>query len=197
MGEMSVLALSSCKVMPKVAVDSGFRFGFPSLAEALSDLCSPPKRGRFDKLVYEQWIPKKVDEIFPFFAEAKNLEVITPPWLEFNVLGASTPDMREGTLIDYKLKLHGVNVRWQSRIESWEPNKKFVDFQTRGPYSYWHHTHEFKPMGEGTLMIDRIEYGLPMGSLGRAVAGWKVDRDLEQIFSFRKQKIDELFAAKE
>lgn len=124
-----------------------------------------------------------MERVFPFFANEKNLEAITPPWLNFHVVG------RKGDLIDYRLRLHGIPLRWQSRIEEWIPNKRFVDTQVRGPYRVWHHTHEFFSTPEGTRMVDTIRYQLPLGiSLGRGL----VEKDLSHIFQYRRNKISEL-----
>jgi ligand-binding SRPBCC domain-containing protein len=131
--------------------------------------------------------------VFPFFADAHNLERITPPFLKFRILGVSTPTLQTGSRIDYQLSLHGVPVRWQSLIEDWEPNRAFVDTQTRGPYQRWHHTHEFEPYQGGTVIRDRVHYELPLGALGELVAGRFVAKDVGTIFAFRRAKIREIF----
>src|SRR6185436_15246816 len=122
------------------------------------------------------------DEVFPFFAEARNLERITPPWLHFHV--TSMPrELRQGALIEYRLKLHGVPIRWLTQIEEWAPGERFVDVQLRGPYALWHHTHEFEPAGDGqTLMRDTVRYALPLGPLGALAHRLFVKRDVERIF---------------
>ena len=89
-----------------------------------------------------QTVALQPDEAFALFADAHNLEVITPPWLRFRILTPAPIEMRAGTLISYRLSLHGVPVRWHTRIETWEPPKRFVDVQISGPYALWHHTHE-------------------------------------------------------
>lgn len=144
-------------------------------------------------LRFEQLIPRSVSEIFPFFSEAKNLELLTPPWLSFHVLKTTTPEIQVGTLIDYKLKIRGFPMYWQTRIEEWVPMQKFVDTQLRGPYKLWHHTHEFIPQGSGTLMIDTIRYQVPLGQLGQILAGWYVKNDIQKIFNYRQQVIAKTF----
>jgi hypothetical protein len=150
--------------------------------------------GTDQELRAEQWLARPPEQVFPFFADPANLEKITPPFLRFRILGATTPRIGSGTLIDYALRLHGLPLRWQSRIESWQPNRVFVDVQTHGPYSLWHHTHEFEPADGGTVMRDRVRYRLPFGALGDLVAGGSVRRDLEAIFEFRRKRIQELIA---
>jgi ligand-binding SRPBCC domain-containing protein len=93
--------------------------------------------------------------------------------------------MAAGTLLEYRLRLHGVPLRWLTRIEVWEPPVRFVDVQVRGPYRLWHHTHSFEPAGDGTLMGDRVRYALPLGPLGELAHAVLVRRDLERIFAFR------------
>ncbi|MDZ4085125.1 MAG: SRPBCC family protein, partial [Bdellovibrionales bacterium] len=93
----------------------------------------------------------------------------------------------------YRLSLNGVPFSWQTRIEDWVPGKRFVDTQLKGPYSLWHHTHDFLPMAGGTLLRDRVHYRLPMGILGSVAAGWKVVRDVDTIFKYRRKVIHEKF----
>lgn len=142
----------------------------------------------------EQWLPEPPAQLFPFFADARNLEQITPAFLRFRVLGMSSATVGEGTLIDYRLRLRGVPLRWRSRIEDWQPGRCFVDRQLRGPYALWHHTHLFAPCRGGTLMIDRVRYRLPLGLLGRIVAGRLVAADLDVIFDHRRQRLEEIFS---
>jgi len=111
------------------------------------------------------------------------------------VLRMSTPEIGAGTLIDYRLKLNGLPLRWQTRIESWDPPNRFVDTQVKGPYTLWHHTHDFLPLAGGTLMRDTVRFKLPVGWLGQLAAGPKVTADVERIFAYRALKIDERFGA--
>jgi ligand-binding SRPBCC domain-containing protein len=133
------------------------------------------------------------EEVFPFFADAFNLEAITPPWLRFQVATRAPVDMAAGTLLEYRLRLHGLPIRWLTRIGAWEPPRRFVDVQLRGPYRLWHHTHTFEPDGDGTLMRDRVRYALPLGPLGE-LAHVAVRRDLRRIFAFRQATVRELLA---
>jgi ligand-binding SRPBCC domain-containing protein len=144
------------------------------------------------RLEREQPIPRPVTEVFAFFAQARNLERITPPWLRFQVLTRGSMAMSTGTLIEYRLRLHGVRLRWISRIEEWEPDRTFVDRQVRGPYSFWHHRHEFLPHGDGTLVRDRVRYALPLGRLGDLAHAAFVERDLQRIFDFRRDAVRRL-----
>lgn len=138
-------------------------------------------------------MPRGINQVFPFFADAKNLERLTPPWLNFNVLSSSTPEIGQGTTIDYKLRLRGIPLRWQSVIEEWEFGKKFVDRQVRGPYALWHHTHTFLEGDEGTWMLDEVRYYLPGGALGNALGRPFVKRDLAKIFEYRSRVVSALF----
>jgi len=133
----------------------------------------------------EQWFPKPVDQIFPFFSSAGNLEKITPGWLRFEVMRAPEV-LTAGARIDYKLRIHGIPIRWQSEITAWEPPFRFVDEQRRGPYSFWVHEHRFEPSGEGTLVRDVVRYGVPGG---RLVQRLLVGPDLERIFAYRQSQL--------
>jgi hypothetical protein len=191
-GEKAAIVLGSTRLQPQATLASGFRFRFEKVDEALADLLSPLRGGTYLR-VWEQWLPQPPQALWPFFCDANNLESITPPFLNFRVLGQSGGAIGEGTLIDYRLRLEGLPLRWRSRIESWDPPRAFVDTQVRGPYELWHHTHEFEPMGEGTLMRDTVRYRLPAGWLGSLAAGRTVASRVERIFDYRARRIDELF----
>lgn len=144
----------------------------------------------------EQRLPGRPDEVFPFFAAARNLEAITPPWLRFRVVTPEPIAMRAGTQIAYRLRLHGVPVSWLTRIEAWEPGVRFVDVQLRGPYRLWHHTHAFAPDPRDpgmTLMRDTIRWALPLGLLGAPALPF-VRRDLGRIFDYRARRVAALLS---
>ena len=189
LGEMAVILLASQRVVSRAERDFGVAFRHPDLVGALADLC----RDDLEHLDREQWVPRPPAEVFPFFSDPRNLEKLTPPFLHFRVRGASRPALAAGTLIDYSLRLHGLPVRWQSRIDEWRPSERFVDSQTRGPYATWRHTHEFEPHAGGTILRDTVSYELPLGALGGIVAGGRVTRDLREIFAFRRRAISEIF----
>ncbi len=140
-----------------------------------------------------QVVPHEVDKIFPFFADATNLDVLTPPWLKFEILTPTPIEMRIGLLLDYRLKYRGFPLKWQTRIEDWQPNVQFVDTQLRGPYRLWHHTHRFEPVAGGTRLVDHVRYALPLGILGQCAHTLTVRRDVARIFDYRMQRVAELF----
>ncbi len=137
----------------------------------------------------ELFVPLPRDEVFPFFADARNLEAITPGFLGFKILTPSPIVMQTGALIDYSLKLHGVPIKWWTRIAAWAPPRMFVDEQLRGPYSLWQHEHTFEEVEGGTLVADHVTYEHFGGGL---VNRWLVAPDLEKIFAHRKQRTYEL-----
>lgn len=194
-GEMASILMESCRVLPRRTLELGYHFQFPNFSSAIEELVAPLRNRTYEKRE-EQWVPVPVEKLWPYFCDEKNLEELTPPILKFEVLGKSTPNIQSGTLIDYRLSLNGVPFGWKTLIENWEPNKKFVDRQLKGPYSLWHHTHEFVPLAGGTLMRDRVLYRLPFGVLGDLVASWKVVRDVDLIFKYRRKVIHEKFGAR-
>lgn len=139
------------------------------------------------RLTREQFVPLAMDEVFAFFADAHNLERLMPPWLHFEILTPSPVEMGAGTLIDFKLRLHGIPVRWQSEIIVWQPPHRFLDRQVRGPYRLWIHTHTFERMGGGTLATDTVEYAVRGGDWVKRLF---VRPDLERIFDFRARAMD-------
>lgn len=134
----------------------------------------------------EQWLPRPLEQVFPFFANALNLQRLTPPWLEFEVLTPGPIEMREGALIDYRLRVRGMPLRWRSRISLWDPPRAFVDDQVRGPYRRWHHVHRFERSGEGTRVIDEVEYAVWGGPL---IDRLLVRPDIRRIFDYRRQAL--------
>jgi ligand-binding SRPBCC domain-containing protein len=133
-------------------------------------------------------------EVFAFFADAANLEAITPSFLRFRILTPLPVEMRAGAIIEYALSLFGVPLRWRTRIAEWEPGVRFVDVQESGPYAVWRHTHAFAPDGDGTRVTDVVEYAVPMGPLGRVARALFVARALERIFDHRREAISRLLA---
>lgn len=139
----------------------------------------------------EQVLPGAPADVFPFFADARNLEAITPPILRFEVVTPGEIPMRVGTLIQYRLTLRGIGVDWLTSIQEWEPPHRFVDVQVRGPYQLWHHTHEFSATDDGgsTLMRDTVRYAIGFGPLGQLAARAFVHRDVATIFDFRRAAV--------
>jgi len=138
----------------------------------------------------ELWLKRPPDEVFSFFSDARNLERITPPWVRFEMLTPGEIPMRVGTLIDYRIRVHGVPLRWQSEITAWEPGRRFVDEQRRGPYRLWIHEHRFSDKNGGTLITDIVTYAVPGGPLVNKLF---VANDVAKIFEYRKRKLEEIF----
>jgi len=140
-------------------------------------------------LTDELWLPRAIDDVFAFFADAYRLEEITPPWLHFHVQTPQPVPMYPGSLIDYRLRLHGIPIRWRTEISEWEPPYRFVDRQLRGPYRLWRHLHTFEVVNGGTLVRDRVDYSVPGGALVHRLF---VRPDLNRIFQYRRQKLEQL-----
>lgn len=141
-----------------------------------------------------QFVGRPLPEVFAFFSDAGNLERITPGFLHFRILTPMPVAMRTGALIEYRIRLFGIPLRWESVIETWEPPARFVDVQRRGPYALWHHLHEFRAVPGGTLVVDRVRYALPMGILGEIGHALFVRRSLGRIFGHRREAIGAILA---
>jgi ligand-binding SRPBCC domain-containing protein len=138
----------------------------------------------------EQVLDRDPEAVFAFFADARHLEAITPPLLRFAVITPDPIAMGVGTFIQYRLRLHGVPVRWDTLIQAWEPPRRFVDVQVRGPYRLWHHTHEVEALEGGrSLMRDTVRYDVGFGPLGELARRLVVARDLRTIFDYRAAAI--------
>lgn len=143
-----------------------------------------------------QRVEVPIEQAFGLYADARNLEPMTPPWLHFQVTTPGEITMAAGTLLGYKLRLHGIPIRWQTLIESWEPPHGFVDTQLEGPYALWRHTHEFEPDGDdATVIHDRVRYAIPFGPFGELADRLFVRRDLKRIFDYRAEAVERLVAA--
>lgn len=138
------------------------------------------------------WLPSQRDEVFRFFSQAFNLEEITPPWLQFQVVTKPPIPMHPGTEIDYRLKIRGIPIRWRSRITVWDPPYRFVDEQIHGPYRLWIHEHRFHESSGGTLCEDLVRYSVYGGCVVNALF---VKRDVRNIFDFREARLQAVFRA--
>jgi ligand-binding SRPBCC domain-containing protein len=133
-------------------------------------------------------LPRPRPEVFAFFADAGNLQDITPLWLHFRILTPPPIEMKAGAVLDYRLRLHGIPLSWKTEITAWDPPHRFVDEQIRGPYRLWIHEHTFEEDGDGTVVSDHVRYAVPFGTL----ANWLlVRRDLRAIFQYREERLKE------
>ena len=138
-------------------------------------------------------IPAPIDRVFAFFADPRNLGRITQAWLGYKLISAPGRELRQGDEVECRIRLLGIPVQWVTQIVAWHHGRSFEDLQTKGPYAFWLHLHEFEEVDGGVRMRDRIEYRVPMGGLGWLLAGWWVGPRLCQVFDFRTRAIAELF----
>ena len=130
------------------------------------------------------------ETLFEFFSDAFQLEQLTPPWLNFRILTPAPIQIRTGCLIDYTIRLRGIPIRWKTEISSWDPPFSFTDRQLKGPYLLWEHLHTFETVPEGTLASDEVRYRV----LGGRLINWlMVQKDLERIFTYRRERMLQLF----
>jgi uncharacterized protein len=189
-GEMSHLLLDSQKVSSQKSIGLGYKFVYPKLKNALKVICDQIGH----KFITEQWVPQPTDHVFEYFSAPKNLETLTPEFLHFKIVKTSHPKIQEGTILDYQLKLHGFPVKWQSKITGWVAGERFSDLQTKGPYTFWHHTHEFYESKGGTVIRDNVVYKLPGWIPGDVLGHAYIKKDLEKIFMHRREQTKNLFA---
>lgn len=149
--------------------------------------------GKGYELNQSQSFHQSVDELFDFFADPRNLEKITPPWLNFSVESCGDRPVREGTTIHYTLSLHGFPVSWTTRIKEYSENEYFVDEMIDGPYRVWEHIHTFERIRGRTVMGDQVYYEMPCGWVGELAHRWLVKGDLENIFTYRAEALRSIF----
>jgi uncharacterized protein (TIGR01777 family) len=191
-GDLSQAILSNQKIVPTLALAAGFKFKFDRLEDALNDLLGDRKL-LDNSYSAKQFVPFPRSEVFSFFSRAENLEILTPPWLNFHILDQSTPTVKKETLINYKLNIHGVPVKWRTLIKEWNPDSSFVDFQLKGPYKLWHHRHKFEDVPGGTLISDDVTFQIPGWIFGKMLLPL-IKKDVQEIFAYRQEKIKELCA---
>jgi len=152
---------------------------------------------RLQILTREQFIPRPKEEVFQFFGRPENLGAITPPELGFRILTPPPLLMKEGTLLDYTIRVLGIPIRWTTIITDFKPPFFFVDAQLRGPYSYWQHRHSFRTVQGGTIMTDEVHYLLPFGPAGTLAHTLFVRRQLGHIFDYRAGVVSEFFSGEQ
>ncbi len=142
----------------------------------------------------EMLITAPIEEVFEFFCEPANLGKITPKSVGFRDLTPDARPMRPGLRIIHEIRWFGMPLRWETRIEEYDPPNAFVDTQISGPYKSWRHRHSFEEVPGGTLMCDYVQYALPFGPLGAITQKLMVKRQLKHIFDYRERTIRKLFA---
>ncbi|MEM0913624.1 MAG: SRPBCC family protein [Planctomycetota bacterium] len=162
-------------------------------AKSLIDVVTLPDGTH--RLTMDQWLEPTPEDLWPFFSNAANLEEITPASVHFHVITPQPVAMHPGTLIDYRLKVRGLPLRWRSHITDWEPPHRFIDQQVRGPYDLWHHEHRFVADGSGTRCTDVVHYRVPGGPLSPLIHALFVGPDVRKIFAHRAVVLADRFAS--
>lgn len=141
-----------------------------------------------------QRIPISLEEAWNFFQNPGNLSKITPSEMGFDILSEVPEKMYPGLFIHYKVSpLFGIKMNWTTEITYVQEPYYFVDEQRVGPYSIWHHEHHFKEIEGGVEMLDRVNYKIPLGILGKIAHPIVVKSKLEEIFEYRIQRVEEIF----
>lgn len=192
LGEMATTVIGSQKVLPEKLQKYDYPFVEPEFKQALGEIFK--KNNFLDSYhVVSQFIAAPRTKIFDFFSTAENLETITPPWLNFKISKKSSAKMGKDLLIDYRLKIRGIPVKWKTLISEWTPENHFIDEQIKGPYTKWHHQHRFDEVLQGTLIRDEVTFRVPGGWIGKLVLTPWIRKDVSTIFEFRKKKIVDFF----
>lgn len=196
LGEMSQVVTASQHIKPSRLTKRNFQFSFPSIRMAMDNLFAHDQSGKQYKGVYhleqQQFIKRPMNEVFEFFSRPENLEQLTPDFVNFKIDKLPEGDLKAGNEIEYTLRIHGFPIKWKTIITEFENHSHFVDIQYKGPYSLWHHRHEFFEVEGGTMVIDRIHYRPPGGffSFGAIPI---VKNDLKKVFAHRRSTLKQIF----
>ncbi len=144
-------------------------------------------------LFKETFVPFSTEEIFDFFSKPENLNLLTPDSLRFRILSALPLEMKQGTIIDYSIKLGAIPFKWRTEITAWEPPFRFVDTQLKGPYRVWIHEHTFIPKDSGTIVRDSVSYLAPGWIIEPVIHRLLIKNKLEDIFDYREKKLKSIF----
>ena len=192
LGKFAETILASQLVIPARALDAGFRWRFPELEPALQAIVAPYRPVSGVHTYHSALrVRRPLEEVFAFFADPHNLQRITPPMLQFGLIGIPGP-LERGAIYDYRLQLRGFSMSWRTLIAEVEPLREFVDVQLHGPYALWRHRHQFRPVDGGVEISDTVDYALPFAPVGE-LAHPLVNRDIGEIFRYRETAIGSLF----
>ena len=146
-----------------------------------------------DTFEAEELLPAPIEKVFGFFSRAENLELLTPPFLHFKILSPTPAPMHSGTRIEYRIRLHGIPMKWVTEITCWEPGVRFVDVQLSGPFRLWRHEHRFEAVGDSTRMLDHLTYSIPGSIFAPLANALFVRRQIRAIFAYRSAAIRRVF----
>ncbi len=192
LGAFAQTLLDGQLAIPAEPLRLGFAWKHPNLERALQDVLAPSRQATIPHhFAARTQVPGTLNDAFAFFADAHNLERLTPPHLNFTIERVSGP-MAAGATIDYRLRLHGIPMRWRTLIETWEPPHRFVDVQLHGPYALWRHEHRFEVRDRGVEITDDVDYVLPLMPLSTPALPI-VRADVASIFAYRQTAIATLF----
>lgn len=158
-----------------------------------SAVSTPPARGNHKVLRASMWVPATPEQVWPFFSDAHNLPLLTPPFLRFTIKTPAPIAMHVDARIEYRLRVHGIPIGWRTRIARWDPPYCFADEQERGPYRRWFHTHTFDALDGGTVLGDHVEFAVRGGPLAPLISRWFVEPDVRKIFGYRAEQIAKRF----
>lgn len=145
-------------------------------------------------LVKETIINKPLEEVFSFFSKAENLNLITPPELDFKILSPQPINIKQGAIIDYSIKLNGISFKWKTEITVFEKNKRFIDTQLKGPYKIWIHEHIFEHRGNATYMKDIVQFKSPGWIFEPIINSLFVEKKVKSIFEYREKILNKIFS---
>lgn len=194
-GEFADTVLGSQLILPRTAKGLGFTWKHEMLEEALLDVLSPEghRSPATNEFTVEMTLPRPVSQMWQFFSDPANLVRYTPPAMQLTMMDA-VPQLRVGATVDYTVNVRGLAVKWKTLISDWDVERRFVDYQLKGPYALWRHCHEFESGPNGSAVVrDRVRYSMPWAPIGNVVLPL-VRRDLSEIWAYRRHKISELFS---
>jgi ligand-binding SRPBCC domain-containing protein len=141
------------------------------------------------RFIKQTEVPASPEAVFAWHEQPNAVEKLMPPWEKVRIVERGD-SLCVGTRVVFKVFTVLLWRKWVAEHVECNPPQLFADIQREGPFAYWYHRHRFEPTAQSTtMMIDDIEYELPLGCLGELLGGGFARAKLEKMFDYRHQVV--------